>query len=186
MGRLFRSSSLRLLVFSCFLLTGKPFAGNGVRNWNQGTHCSSFPGLSHVRPDSTECSFLLISKFPSSVLRLFPWAPTVSGGLKRTSSAEHFPINMFTCLFFLPDTKVYAALGNHDFHPKNQFPAGSNNIYNQVAELWRPWLSNESIALFKEGTFCNYKHFLVCPGLTEFCPHQDPRKRVPILSPLHR
>lgn len=51
-----------------------------------------------------------------------------------------------------PETKVYAAMGNHDFHPKNQFPAGSNNIYNQVAELWRPWLNNESMALFKEGT----------------------------------
>ncbi|XP_057556926.1 acid sphingomyelinase-like phosphodiesterase 3b isoform X1 [Hippopotamus amphibius kiboko] len=56
-----------------------------------------------------------------------------------------------------PDTKVYAALGNHDFHPKNQLPAGSNNIYNQVAELWRPWLSNESIALFKEGAFYSEK-----------------------------
>ncbi|XP_006883701.1 PREDICTED: acid sphingomyelinase-like phosphodiesterase 3b [Elephantulus edwardii] len=56
-----------------------------------------------------------------------------------------------------PDTKVYAALGNHDFHPKNQFPAGSNTIYNQVAELWRPWLSNESIALFKEGAFYSEK-----------------------------
>ncbi|KAM9039093.1 acid sphingomyelinase-like phosphodiesterase 3b isoform 1-T1 [Sarcophilus harrisii] len=52
-----------------------------------------------------------------------------------------------------PDTKVYAALGNHDFHPKNQFPVGSNNIYNQVAELWRPWLNNESISQFKEGAF---------------------------------
>ncbi|XP_063487570.1 acid sphingomyelinase-like phosphodiesterase 3b isoform X3 [Symphalangus syndactylus] len=52
-----------------------------------------------------------------------------------------------------PDTKVYAALGNHDFHPKNQFPAGSNKIYNQIAELWKPWLSNESIALFKKGAF---------------------------------
>ncbi|KAK2490388.1 hypothetical protein MC885_011020 [Smutsia gigantea] len=30
-----------------------------------------------------------------------------------------------------PETKVYAAMGNHDFHPKNQFPAGSNNIYKQ-------------------------------------------------------
>ncbi|XP_006862287.1 PREDICTED: acid sphingomyelinase-like phosphodiesterase 3b [Chrysochloris asiatica] len=56
-----------------------------------------------------------------------------------------------------PDTKVYAALGNHDFHPKNQFPAGHNNIYNQVAELWRPWLSNESIPLFKEGAFYSEK-----------------------------
>ncbi|KAL4831796.1 hypothetical protein H8958_016036 [Nasalis larvatus] len=51
------------------------------------------------------------------------------------------------------DTKVYAALGNHDFHPKNQFPAGINKIDNQIAELWKPWLSNESIALFKKGFF---------------------------------
>uniref|UniRef100_A0A8C6W9N1 Acid sphingomyelinase-like phosphodiesterase n=1 Tax=Nannospalax galili TaxID=1026970 RepID=A0A8C6W9N1_NANGA len=56
-----------------------------------------------------------------------------------------------------PDTKVYAALGNHDFHPKNQFPAQSHNIYNRVAELWRPWLSNESFALFKKGAFYSEK-----------------------------
>ncbi|XP_004705382.1 acid sphingomyelinase-like phosphodiesterase 3b [Echinops telfairi] len=56
-----------------------------------------------------------------------------------------------------PDTKVYAALGNHDFHPKNQLPAGSNSIYNQVAELWRPWLSNDSVALFKQGAFYSEK-----------------------------
>ncbi|XP_043300643.1 acid sphingomyelinase-like phosphodiesterase 3b isoform X1 [Cervus canadensis] len=61
-----------------------------------------------------------------------------------------------------PDTKVYAALGNHDFHPKNQLPAGSNNIYNQVAELWRPWLNNESITSFKEGAFYSEK----LPGLS--------------------
>ncbi|XP_004679460.1 PREDICTED: acid sphingomyelinase-like phosphodiesterase 3b [Condylura cristata] len=60
-----------------------------------------------------------------------------------------------------PDTKVYAALGNHDFHPKNQFPAESNNIYNRVAELWRPWLSNESVALFKKGAFYSER----LPGL---------------------
>nr|KAF6380400.1 sphingomyelin phosphodiesterase acid like 3B [Myotis myotis] len=56
-----------------------------------------------------------------------------------------------------PDTKVYAALGNHDFHPKSQLPAGSNSIYNQIAELWRPWLNNESIARFKEGAFYSEK-----------------------------
>ncbi|XP_058409384.1 acid sphingomyelinase-like phosphodiesterase 3b isoform X1 [Diceros bicornis minor] len=56
-----------------------------------------------------------------------------------------------------PDTQVYAALGNHDFHPKSQLPAGSNNIYNQIAELWRPWLSNQSIALFREGAFYSEK-----------------------------
>ncbi|XP_042636210.1 acid sphingomyelinase-like phosphodiesterase 3b [Orycteropus afer afer] len=56
-----------------------------------------------------------------------------------------------------PDTKVYAALGNHDFHPKSQLPAGSNRIYDRIAELWSPWLSNESIALFKEGAFYSEK-----------------------------
>ncbi|XP_070260600.1 acid sphingomyelinase-like phosphodiesterase 3b isoform X1 [Myotis yumanensis] len=61
-----------------------------------------------------------------------------------------------------PDTKVYAALGNHDFHPKSQLPAGSNSIYNQIAELWRPWLNNESIARFKEGAFYSEK----LPGTT--------------------
>uniref|UniRef100_A0A2K6DEU1 Acid sphingomyelinase-like phosphodiesterase n=1 Tax=Macaca nemestrina TaxID=9545 RepID=A0A2K6DEU1_MACNE len=55
------------------------------------------------------------------------------------------------------DTKAYAALGNHDFHPKNQFPAGINKIDNQIAELWKPWLSNKSIALFKKGAFYSEK-----------------------------
>ncbi|XP_036304261.1 acid sphingomyelinase-like phosphodiesterase 3b [Pipistrellus kuhlii] len=56
-----------------------------------------------------------------------------------------------------PDTKVYSAMGNHDFHPKHQLPAGSNRIYNQIAELWRPWLNNESFARFKEGAFYSEK-----------------------------
>lgn len=57
-----------------------------------------------------------------------------------------------------PDTKVYAALGNHDFHPKNQFPPRRNSIYQQVAELWRPWLNNESITQFQEGIGTSRKH----------------------------
>lgn len=81
-----------------------------------------------------------------------------SDRMKMSNSTKRFHVYIFIILLFLSDTKVYAALGNHDFHPKNQFPAGSNNIYNQVAELWRPWLSNESISLFKEGTntICYY------------------------------
>ncbi|XP_021499774.1 acid sphingomyelinase-like phosphodiesterase 3b isoform X2 [Meriones unguiculatus] len=61
-----------------------------------------------------------------------------------------------------PDTKVYAALGNHDFHPKSQLPAESNSIYSRVAAMWRPWLSNESFALFKGGAF--YSEKLPGPG----------------------
>ncbi|XP_071623909.1 acid sphingomyelinase-like phosphodiesterase 3b isoform X2 [Heliangelus exortis] len=56
-----------------------------------------------------------------------------------------------------PDTKVYAAMGNHDFHPKNQFPGKEHRIYNQTAELWRPWLDEASIPLFRAGAFYSEK-----------------------------
>ncbi|NXG55566.1 ASM3B phosphodiesterase, partial [Hemiprocne comata] len=56
-----------------------------------------------------------------------------------------------------PDTKVFAAMGNHDFHPKNQFPGRKHRIYNRTAELWRPWLNDASIALFRAGAFYSEK-----------------------------
>ncbi|CAM9787853.1 unnamed protein product [Bubo scandiacus] len=56
-----------------------------------------------------------------------------------------------------PDTKVYAAMGNHDFHPKNQFPGKEHRIYNRTAELWRPWLNDASIPLFRAGAFYSEK-----------------------------
>ncbi|NXW76031.1 ASM3B phosphodiesterase, partial [Hirundo rustica] len=61
-----------------------------------------------------------------------------------------------------PGTKVYAAMGNHDFHPKNQFPGKEHRIYNQTAELWRPWLSDASLPLFRAGAF--YSEKLPGPG----------------------
>lgn len=42
-------------------------------------------------------------------------------------------------------------MGNHDFHPKNQFPGKENRIYSQTAELWRSWLNEASIPLFRAG-----------------------------------
>ncbi|NXI24208.1 ASM3B phosphodiesterase, partial [Sterrhoptilus dennistouni] len=56
-----------------------------------------------------------------------------------------------------PGTKVYAAMGNHDFHPKNQFPGKEHRIYNKTAELWRPWLSEASLPLFRAGGFYSEK-----------------------------
>ncbi|NWW45245.1 ASM3B phosphodiesterase, partial [Pedionomus torquatus] len=56
-----------------------------------------------------------------------------------------------------PDTKVYAAMGNHDFHPKNQFPGKEHRIYNQTAQLWQSWLSNASVPLFRAGAFYSEK-----------------------------
>ncbi|XP_074411839.1 acid sphingomyelinase-like phosphodiesterase 3b isoform X2 [Zonotrichia albicollis] len=61
-----------------------------------------------------------------------------------------------------PGTKVYAAMGNHDFHPKNQFPGKEHRIYTQTAELWRPWLSDASLPLFRAGAF--YSEKLPGPG----------------------
>ncbi|XP_030073422.1 acid sphingomyelinase-like phosphodiesterase 3b isoform X1 [Microcaecilia unicolor] len=52
-----------------------------------------------------------------------------------------------------PDTKVYPALGNHDFHPKNQLPAANNSIYRKITQLWGPWLNVASIAPFERGAF---------------------------------
>ncbi|CAF91029.1 unnamed protein product, partial [Tetraodon nigroviridis] len=43
-----------------------------------------------------------------------------------------------------PYTKVYSALGNHDYHPKNQLPAEPNYIYDQVAKMWQGWLNSDS------------------------------------------
>ncbi|NXG13591.1 ASM3B phosphodiesterase, partial [Grallaria varia] len=60
-----------------------------------------------------------------------------------------------------PGTKVYAAMGNHDFHPKNQLPGKEHRIYNQTAELWQPWLSDASLPLFRAGAFYSEK----LPGL---------------------
>ncbi|KAG9328981.1 hypothetical protein JZ751_021841 [Albula glossodonta] len=52
-----------------------------------------------------------------------------------------------------PDTKVYSALGNHDYHPKSQLPPGPNSIYEQTTQLWQDWLEPESLHTFRAGGF---------------------------------
>ncbi|XP_043560025.1 acid sphingomyelinase-like phosphodiesterase 3b [Chiloscyllium plagiosum] len=56
-----------------------------------------------------------------------------------------------------PDTKVYAAMGNHDIHPKSQFPANGHVLYNQTAELWTQWLEAASVPTFQKGAFYTEK-----------------------------
>ncbi|XP_041049797.1 acid sphingomyelinase-like phosphodiesterase 3b isoform X2 [Carcharodon carcharias] len=56
-----------------------------------------------------------------------------------------------------PDIKVYAAMGNHDMHPKSQFPATGHLIYNRTAELWAQWLDAASIPTFQKGAFYTEK-----------------------------
>ncbi|OCT92068.1 acid sphingomyelinase-like phosphodiesterase 3b isoform X1 [Xenopus laevis] len=52
-----------------------------------------------------------------------------------------------------PTTKVYSALGNHDFHPKSQLPPHNNSIYYRISEFWSPWLKNESVISFQKGAY---------------------------------
>ncbi|KAG5858041.1 hypothetical protein ANANG_G00025890 [Anguilla anguilla] len=52
-----------------------------------------------------------------------------------------------------PGTKVYSALGNHDYHPKSQLPPEQNNIYARTAQLWQDWLEPESRLTFRTGGY---------------------------------
>ncbi|XP_028327233.1 acid sphingomyelinase-like phosphodiesterase 3b [Gouania willdenowi] len=56
-----------------------------------------------------------------------------------------------------PNTKVYSAMGNHDIHPKNQFPSDPNQIYHQISEMWQDWLEPESMETFRKGAFYTEK-----------------------------
>ncbi|RVE62971.1 hypothetical protein OJAV_G00162290 [Oryzias javanicus] len=56
-----------------------------------------------------------------------------------------------------PRTKVYSAMGNHDYHPKSQIPAAPNLIYNRTAELWDHWLDLQSQETFKKGGYYTEK-----------------------------
>ncbi|XP_077431556.1 acid sphingomyelinase-like phosphodiesterase 3b [Vanacampus margaritifer] len=52
-----------------------------------------------------------------------------------------------------PTTKVYSALGNHDYHPKSQLPGGPSYMYNQTAKMWKHWLEPESHETFTKGGY---------------------------------
>lgn len=56
-----------------------------------------------------------------------------------------------------PATKVYSALGNHDYHPKSQLPATPNYMYNQTAQMWQDWLEPESRETFIKGGYYTEK-----------------------------
>nr|XP_061802632.1 acid sphingomyelinase-like phosphodiesterase 3b [Nerophis lumbriciformis] len=56
-----------------------------------------------------------------------------------------------------PKTKVYSALGNHDYHPKSQLPGGPSIMYNQTALIWQHWLEPESRETFQKGGYYTEK-----------------------------
>ena len=59
-----------------------------------------------------------------------------------------------------PRTAVYPALGNHDYHPKSQMPAGRSKILSGIADIWSKWLEEEKV-VFEDGKHqLNIKLFL--------------------------
>ncbi|XP_076823613.1 acid sphingomyelinase-like phosphodiesterase 3b isoform X1 [Clavelina lepadiformis] len=54
-----------------------------------------------------------------------------------------------------PDIQVFAALGNHDYLPKNEMPSTPNDIVANTALIWREWLTDDQYALFKETGYCS-------------------------------
>jgi len=50
-----------------------------------------------------------------------------------------------------PHTDVYPALGNHDYHPKNQQPVGSSKLLDDIADLWSDWLGPVETVVFQDG-----------------------------------
>ncbi|XP_059589409.1 acid sphingomyelinase-like phosphodiesterase 3a isoform X1 [Alligator mississippiensis] len=54
---------------------------------------------------------------------------------------------------FFPDLQVFPALGNHDYWPQDQLPPAASEVYNAVANFWKPWLTEEAISTFQKGGF---------------------------------
>ncbi|XP_005990512.1 acid sphingomyelinase-like phosphodiesterase 3a isoform X2 [Latimeria chalumnae] len=54
---------------------------------------------------------------------------------------------------FFPSLQVFPALGNHDYWPQDQFPAHASKLYNAVADLWKPWLTDNAISTLRRGGF---------------------------------
>nr|XP_020649751.1 acid sphingomyelinase-like phosphodiesterase 3a isoform X2 [Pogona vitticeps] len=54
---------------------------------------------------------------------------------------------------FFPDLQVFPALGNHDYWPQDQMPVSTSEVYNAVADFWKPWLTGEAVSTFRKGGF---------------------------------
>ncbi|XP_061479727.1 acid sphingomyelinase-like phosphodiesterase 3a [Rhineura floridana] len=54
---------------------------------------------------------------------------------------------------FFPNLQVFPALGNHDYWPQNQLPVSVSEVYNAVADFWKPWLTDEAVNTLRKGGF---------------------------------
>ncbi|KAM9959597.1 hypothetical protein ACTFIR_000680 [Dictyostelium discoideum] len=54
---------------------------------------------------------------------------------------------------YFPDIPIFPSIGNHDSYPQHQIGVGPNWLFENVAQLWSPFLSNDSIETFKLGGY---------------------------------
>eukprot|EP01132_Coremiostelium_polycephalum_P009309 gene9309-11411_t len=64
-------------------------------------------------------------------------------------------------LDYFPNTRIFPSIGNHDTYPEHQIPIGPNWLFEAVADMWTPFLSNESLTTLRKG---GYYTELVEPG----------------------
>ncbi|KAG5205399.1 hypothetical protein JEQ12_018649 [Ovis aries] len=62
-----------------------------------------------------------------------------------------------TIQHLFPNLQVFPALGNHDYWPQDQLPVVTSKVYNAVANLWKPWLTEEAITTLRKGGFYTQK-----------------------------
>ena len=61
-----------------------------------------------------------------------------------------------------PSTKVYSALGNHDWSPKSQLPPRPDPFYARIADKWSNWITEtQADDTFKKGTTGNQCSYLM-------------------------
>ncbi|XP_003781891.1 acid sphingomyelinase-like phosphodiesterase 3a [Otolemur garnettii] len=79
-----------------------------------------------------------------------------------TELSTEIVINVLTNLTttiqsLFPNLQVFPALGNHDYWPEDQLPVDTNDVYNAVANLWKPWLAEEALRTLRAGGFYSQK-----------------------------
>lgn len=87
--------------------------------------------------------------------------PHVANSELSTEEVIETVQNLTDLLFTVfPKTKVYPALGNHDYHPKHLMPPTPNDIYTAVGKLWSRWLPLDAVNTFERGAFFLEKQLL--------------------------
>lgn len=51
-----------------------------------------------------------------------------------------------------PTKKIYATFGNHDYHPADQFPSNTDQLYSDTLKLWRDWIDADQDGVFLKGS----------------------------------